>query len=153
MWTVRQKRKKKKKKKKKKRKKIMMVMMSMMTTVRTRICPCCNSMPIARERPQSSCLLFFFFLSPMLRAGYVLCWHNTPNSVMDHRMSCAQMRAVKDKWIEKQRNEADKGMTAGNSKAYIIFQALRKTPQTRSQSSKTAVEFPDGKHGSSEPVD
>ena len=72
---------------------------------------------------------------------------------MDHKMSCAQIKAVKDKWIEKQRNEADKGMTAGNSKAYIIFQALRKTPQTRSQSSKTAVEFPDGKHGSSEPVD
>ena len=55
-----------------------------MTTIyRSPIYPCCNSMLIVLERPQSSSLLF---LSLMVRAGYVCVCHDPPNSDIENRI-------------------------------------------------------------------
>ena len=49
-----------------------------------------------------------------------------------HREVRTKMRAAKEEWIEKQCNDIEKGMEAGNSKqAYSTLKALTKTSQPR----------------------
>ena len=60
---------------------MMVMMMMMMTIYRVRIYPCCNSMLITLERPQS---LSWLFLSLMYLV--CLCYHNPPSSDIDFRI-------------------------------------------------------------------
>ena len=68
---------------------MMIMMMMMITMYRTRIYPCCNSMLIALERPQSSSWLFLLF---MVRAGYLCLAIIHPTLTWStESLSCAQM--------------------------------------------------------------
>ena len=63
-------------------------------------------------------------------------WHTSEearaNYQKAHREVRTKMRAAKEEWIEKQCNDIEKGMEAGNSKqAYSTLKALTKTSQPR----------------------